>query len=243
MSEWCVKLEGHKFDLEDLPTWFSSPDLKVIEENGEYYLKSREFNSFPEASVVRERAKEILQDINGAAKVHSSEFQPISIGSIMRIDENGRHHYYQEFTETIKLRDKTYVEITKSCSVEEEQETREIIPVESWVTKAKQDRNVKKILRFWSTEETTWFFLYNILDAIEEDIGCKVHEKGWAADNQVNQFTHTANCYAALGLDSRHGRDFKPPDRPMEFSEAQNLIRNITCSWLCEKVGSLSENK
>lgn len=236
MSEWLVPLEGHKFDLEELPRWFTSPDLEVIEEEGNYYLKSNEFNSFSESSEVRERAEELLQDINGAAKIYSSEYRPINIGSLIKIDENGIRHHYKEVKETINVRGKGYVEVTKADTSEGGQESREIIPVESWVAKAKQDRIIKKVLRFWSTEKISWFNLYNILEAIEEDIDCEVHEKGWASNNEVNRFTHTANCYSVLGLESRHGRDFEPPSKPIDLSDAISLIRKITNNWLREKL-------
>lgn len=235
MAEWLIQLSGEKFDLEEFPKWFTSPDMEVFEEKGNYYLKSNEFNSFAEAYEVRERAEELLQDINGAAKIYSSEFQPINIGSLMKIDENGIRHYYQEVKETIKVRGKAYVEITKADTSEEKQESRELIPVESWVAKAKQDKIVKKVLRFWSTEKISWFNLYNILDAIKEDISCEVHEKGWALNYEVNRFTRTANCYAVLGLESRHGRDFEPPQKPMGLGEAESLIRKISNNWLREK--------
>jgi hypothetical protein len=73
------------------------------------------------------------------------------------------------------------------------------------------------------------------LDAIKEDIGSEVHKKGWASKNEVDLFKHTANCYAVLGLESRHGRDFKQPQKPMELGEAESLIRKITNSWLLDK--------
>jgi hypothetical protein len=235
MTQWAVQLTGHKFDLEDLPTWFTSPDIEVIEENGEYYLKSIDFEAFSNGADARERAKELLEEINGAGKLFSSQFRPVNIGG--KIREGDKTHIYLEAEPgEIRVKGSAVVVIAHSGQVEQDSSKKETPAAAAWVGLSKKERNVKKVLRFWSAARLNWFVLYNILDVIEEDIGCEVHEKGFAPGGEVERFTRTANSYAVLGLQSRHGRHFAPPKKPMEFTEAETFIRNITNKWISSKL-------
>lgn len=236
MSEWLVQLSGHKFDLEELPKLFSSPDLEVVEDKGKYYLKSSEFNSLTDASKVRTKAKKSLEFINGAMKIKSSDFQPVSIGGIERTEDDRPRTQYI-LPESIRERSKVSgnLSVVKAGPREEEETTKRVITPESWVMLAKQDKNVAKVLRFFS-KELTWDNLYKIWEAMEEDQGNKIFLKGWASEKKIERFTRTANSYLAIGDKARHAHEKNlPPKKPMKLSEAESLIRTIVNSWISEK--------
>ncbi len=69
----AVRLEGHRFDLDDLSRWFSQLDHKVRSEDGKYYLTSAVFEHCTTSTAVWELADQIVERINGAAKAFSSD--------------------------------------------------------------------------------------------------------------------------------------------------------------------------
>jgi hypothetical protein len=77
MPEWLVRLEGEKFDLEDLPSLLCSPENTVIEEDSSYYLKSSQFKSLGSADEVRERAIDMIEKLNGAVKRQNRGGHPV----------------------------------------------------------------------------------------------------------------------------------------------------------------------
>lgn len=213
MAEWRIQLSGDKFDLDELPRWFTSEELKVKEENGKYYLKSSELNLLTEASKVKEQAEKFLKFINGAGKIKDSKFKPVSIGRIEKAEANGRSMQYL-FPESINGRSKVSgdLSVIKAGSSEEEQTTIRISYVESWVTLTSKDKNVAKVLSFFC-KELNWQNLYKIWEVIEEEQGSKVFEKGWASEKKISDFTQTANSYLAIGDEARHGYEKIPIPR------------------------------
>jgi hypothetical protein len=79
--EWLVRLEGHEFDLEDLPQWFSQLDHKVRSEDGNYYLFSSKFDHCATNAALLELAKQIVERINGAVKAFKPGFRSVQVGS------------------------------------------------------------------------------------------------------------------------------------------------------------------
>lgn len=241
MSEWLVQLRGEKFDLEELPGLFTLDNLKIVEDKGKYYLKSKKFNSIAEASKIKVRAEKLLKLINGAVKIHDSKFQPVSIGGIEKIEKNGRSSQYL-FPESIKSRSRVSgnLSVIKAGSGQKEKSTKKISSAESWVEYANQDKNLAKVLGFFSYKKSTWENLYKIYEVIEEDMGAGIHKKGWAIKSKINIFTQTANSYLAISDESRHAHEKIPaPKIPMKLPEAKSLIRSIVHNWLREK----SKNK
>jgi hypothetical protein len=70
MTERLVRLKGHRFDLEEPSEHFTSDELNVRQdEDGYYYLRSSDLNQLSDSSAVEERGRELLEYMNGAAKL------------------------------------------------------------------------------------------------------------------------------------------------------------------------------
>jgi hypothetical protein len=77
MPEWSVRLKGHEFDLEELSDHFRSSERNVTkDEDGHYYLRSTDFDSMADDEAVRERALELVELMNRAAKFHAGDGLP-----------------------------------------------------------------------------------------------------------------------------------------------------------------------
>jgi len=94
MPKWLVRLKGERFDIEDLPKLLRSPEVRVVEENGSFYLESSEFNSLTLAEEVRERGRTLIKLINGVSKFNRNNFLGISEDAITRVEDDGKRHNY-----------------------------------------------------------------------------------------------------------------------------------------------------
>jgi len=116
MPKWLVRLQGERFDLEDLPSLVCSPEHTVIEEDGSYYLKSSDFDSLGSADEVRDRALTIVKMLNGAMKLHIPGFRGVSEAGVTLIEEDGRRHHYVYLEGSITLRSKVSANATVTGS-------------------------------------------------------------------------------------------------------------------------------
>ncbi|MCJ7637237.1 MAG: hypothetical protein MUO21_07075, partial [Nitrososphaeraceae archaeon] len=94
MPKWLVRLKGERFDLEDFPKLLRSPEVRVIEESGSFYLESSEFDSLTLAEEVRERGRALIKLINGVSKFNRKSFLSISEDCITRVEDDGKRHNY-----------------------------------------------------------------------------------------------------------------------------------------------------
>jgi len=81
--------------------------------------------------------------------------------------------------------------------------------------------------------------LYKAYEVVREDVGGEkqIAGAGWAFQKDQGRFRHTANSYAALGDEARHGVQSEgTPSRLMSYPEAWDFIRKLIKRWLDERV-------
>lgn len=149
MPEWLVRLQGDQFDLEDLSRHLSSFDLNVAEKDGHYHLRSADFDLMTDYGAVRERATELFEHINSAAKYVDPSFRDISFDFITRIDEDGKRMHFKVAVVTAGSRVRATVPpLTADGTVATVDPPQHPSEVESLVALVEQDEKVAKALRF-----------------------------------------------------------------------------------------------
>ncbi len=233
--EWMVCIKGEHFVLKELSKSLASPELSVIKEENEYYLKSRCFNQMSNADEVRNKADELLSLINGASKLVLRARKPIKIHSVVYIgDDSKRKRTYFDLGLEIPIHSQVSVVVNGV-----EQEIHQADPILDWINVAQVNVNVAKVLRLLSNFGYDWVNLYRIYEVIEDDVkgSSKVIQEGWATEAAIRRFKSTANSAGAAGDSARHGKDTtQPPKNPMTFSEAKSLIETILHNWLRSKI-------
>ncbi len=106
MPRWLVRLKGERFDIEDLPEFLRSSELKVVEENGAFYLQSSEFDFLTSPDEVRERGRALIKLINGVAKFDRDNYRDVSEDGITKVEDDGRSHHYVFLENAITVRAK-----------------------------------------------------------------------------------------------------------------------------------------
>jgi hypothetical protein len=224
MAEWLVRLLGSEWDLQWLPRFVRSANWTVSEQEGSYCLKSPYFNALVEAKEVEIRAQEVLDRINGLAKIHIDGFRSVTIGALtLAHPDGGRDHFA-----TMSVRARITVDVAKDDAADSSAQ------IEAWascIEFAAEDERIAKVLRIFGCREMDWRELYNVLEVIADDAGHEIDN--WASKNAIRNFKHTACSPTALGDDARHGTEATlPPRRPPSLAEADSFIRDIAIKWL-----------
>jgi len=236
MPKWLIRLKGERFDLEDFPKLLCSPEVKIVEENGSFYLESSEFNSLTLAEEVRERGRALIKLINGVLKFNRNNFLGISEDGITRVEDDGKRHNYVFFEGTATIRTKVSVQLTAIATDGSEKVTSQPSALESLLEVAQKHNDVADALSFY--RDGTWSSLYKSYEIIRDDV-CGKHQiikNGWSVESDINRFTQTAQSRAALGDSARHAsKKYIPPPQPMTLLEARKLIKTILSRWISSK--------
>ena len=237
MPKWLVRLKGERFDLEDFPKLLRSPEVRVVEENGSFYLESSEFNSLTSAEEVRERGRELIKLINGVAKFNRDNFLGISEDAITRVEDDGKRHHYVFLEGTATIRTKVSAQLTVIAADGSEKVAIQPSALESLLEVAQKHNVVAKALSFY--RDDTWSSLYKSYETIKGDVGGKqqIIKNGWVVKSDINRFTQTVQSEAAIGDSARHAasKKYKPPAQPMTLLEARALIKTILSRWVSSK--------
>jgi hypothetical protein len=241
--EWLVRLEGDEWSLEDLPKWFSQLDHKVRLEDGKYYLVSSAFDHCATSAEVWERAEQIVERINGAAKACDPHFRPVQIaGEVAQVHDDGRRQMGRSKASAVSA---------TASSGTPPQPSRPERLVAMWDT-ACPTGPVRRALDAWLLP-TTWQQLRHICDAIREDVapgkdGKQAWEKmarvmapmvGMAEatlNDELWRFNKTLVKPEHVGAHALHGYTRGPITNPMSMDEAKGFIRRLFDAWLSTKI-------
>jgi hypothetical protein len=100
---------------------------------------------------------------------------------------------------------------------------------------ADRDPLVARVLRLvdlmlLGDEDIDWSAAYSALETIETDARNDCAD--WYTTGQRRRFTGTANSIEAVGIRSRHGRNYDAPRNPMSPVEASWFIRGAAAQWI-----------
>lgn len=241
MKNWHVRLIGHGFDLEDLSTQEGSPDWIIFKEEGDYFLKSSAFDNLNNAEKVHEVAADILDRLNGLAKLRFESFQPLETGAVSYINDDGKRHQFVSLSATLTMRSRLSVRATvikPDGTVDTSDKKRPSI-IELGYSITQKDANAAEALRIFGSLEANWFNLYKVFEIIRDDVGghAQLIRARWVSKNNIGRFTGTAQSSDILGDEARHARyRGGPPSDPMSLPEAKSFIKTILEQWIKSKI-------
>lgn len=233
MSKWQVELTGHQFDLEDLPRWFTAPELRVVEQDGHFLLEAEQFDDLHESAAVHAAARELLPRINGVAKLKNGSFRDVAVGSAVReLDEEGlQRQHAVVLAGTVELRSKVNAVLVRVGEDEPPVPAPGSLDTDQWLRVGDTDPDAREVLSIWGGRPHDWVNLYKVYEIVRSRADVKANR--WASDEELNRFTRTANHPEAGGEGARHGRtNTDPPPKPMSLAEADALVGRIVIAWL-----------
>jgi hypothetical protein len=113
------------------------------DEDGHYYLRSSDFDSLIDDGAVRERALELVEHMNWAAKFHFGDgYRPVEVDAIIQIDEEGNRRQHITLTSSLEARSRLSAELTVGKEGDVADSPHPPSEVESMVTLAERDDRV-----------------------------------------------------------------------------------------------------
>lgn len=236
MAEWHVNLQGDDFDLVELAARFASHDPFIQREDTAYYLLADELNTLEDPCDVLTAAEGILLPLNGLAKLLLNTRRPLTVGSLYRIDGNGknRHDLLSEAGSLIEG-----AAPLKPGSDETNETMQQHDTMHAQLSLARRYEQVKQALSLFAKATQTWKDFYPIFEIMQSDLGgeAALVDTGWTTRNHVTRFTRTVNSPAASGETSRHRvPKGATPQRPMTASEGKEFITSLMIKWMESKL-------
>jgi len=162
MTPWMIEIDGERFDLQELLRLNTLPDISITEENGRYYLRADEFNSYTEARDVLNRGTELLKVINGIAQLEIRNWENVRLRGLARDEANSTRTQFL-FPESIRGRSRVSANLTVTKSDGTVEASSPKSPLEAFLEIAKKDGNVEKGSSILSRIYQAVFWIYTSL--------------------------------------------------------------------------------
>jgi hypothetical protein len=241
---WMVRLSGPKPSLEKLGRVFAEGRHRVSEEEGHRWLTSSELAACDWEREAWDVAERIVDRINRAAMAVESEFEPVRIGALIKVDHRGAKHCHfvaRPGTGRILLRAPTIgPSHTQLVALQEREERR-------------PDSAVTRALEQWSLPEQTPTSLNNVLEILREDTsgGDPDNGRAWKKmaeliaplvgmlepqlHDELRRCRESLHNYASMGPLARHAGS-RPVRNPMNLGQAKAFVHRLLLAWLGSKV-------
>lgn len=229
---WVVPLAGHKFDLEDLPRWFSGQDVRVAPHEDGFALVIPISVIGASYEPVLAFAETHLSLVNGVGRLLSPKFRPVSLTSkVLGLNSSGVVSHTVVAVGGVEMRMKAgAVGVALGGVIQPDPSEGLATPL---LRAASRSTRAHDALVIAGRQDLTWSELYLLFELVQAEVGSKMYERGWISKSDANQFTHTANSYSVLRTASRHGKDRgDPPRNPMQLATAVGLVRALVLPWL-----------
>lgn len=238
--KWEVDIIGDPGDLRMLSEGMRSGNISICEREGEFVLRSTQFDSFQDANDVRTYAQQIVSSLSGYSRLVLGAHKPIKVGSVVIVRDDGTKNVFVQL-EPLTIRARVSlpsVAVTRADGTVEHH--RPADSVEDWLEAAKQNPAVAKALRLRNADSLSWVELCRIYEVVEGDAdGSHIVTSG-REHSEIARFTHTANSVGACGDQARHGKETtQPPKNPISLSQARSLIDRLLKTWIARKAVSV----
>ena len=232
VKSWLVPLAGHRFDLEDLPRWFSGQDVHVAPFEDGFALVIPATVIGMSYEPVYAFAEERLSLVNGVGRLLSPKFRAVSLTNHVKgINGDGTVCHTVVAAGTAEVRIKAHaagVALGGEASID---------PAEGLAAPllraAEQSDRAHDALVIAGRPDLTWSELYLLFELVEAEVGGQMIDRRWISKANAVLFSRTANSYSVLGVAGRHGKDRgDAPSKPMKYDAAVQLIRKLVLAWM-----------
>jgi hypothetical protein len=240
--DWLIELGGDKLGLRALSRLLRSPDCRISEEGGRYYLRAADLGSLTDASDVKRTATERIAQLTGAANALFGNIEPVEVVRVIRVEPEGNPPTQFILPGSIVMRGRGLLMASGEAS-DTTMSSSERTALESWDAIANRDAAVGKALRSFASGEGNPYELWKVYEIVRDDLGGKksgkkrIIDNGWATTEEIEAFEHALNCPVALGDKARHAVKDCTEETHMPLARAESLVRGILVAWVGGKAG------
>ena len=229
MHKWQAELSGHPHDLEELPGAFTEPDLRVITDEGHYYMETAAFDDLANAVDVQTVAGELLRRLNGAALLGIPGFRRVSISGHFR-EQSGAatHQHAVVLAGTIDVRAKVHAPTILIDGESPPAPTPGPSVSDQRIRKVRSNAHADRAVELWGDPHDTTN-LWKVWELIRQYSGLR------SAQGQVCRLRTGLNDARASGEAARHevpDPKYAPHPNPMSVAEAEAFLGDLLKQWL-----------
>jgi hypothetical protein len=222
---WQVGLEGEPVDINGLAAAFSDRPLRVMEDDGTFWLEAEELEHLSDHAQVKSAAERLITRLNGAMRLGNPSYQNVKLGNLREQRADGTHAV-STFIEPGTISIRASVLPPKILGGVPTKQLGD--PARSYMGAAAGDPDADEALDLWANEPHNWVNLSKVFEIIRARDGFDPS----VSKSQLDRFRHTANHEGAAGRQARHARlGTDPPKHPMTALEAEALMRRLLQSW------------
>ena len=222
MSEWQIHVEGGEKEIRLLEGLLSAAPFKFEKAEERNFLTLPDVPADATSEAIKAAADQLIEMVNGAARLYYPNFEPIKYVSVTRPKDDGTRQGYGYLT--AQVGDNVFTVVNPGDTM-----------LHDWVEFGLTDDDVARALYLYGALEPSWKNLYMVIEVIEDDLGGETNliGVGIVSHADLKLFKHTANSYRALGSDARHATlATDPPKSSMSLASAKNLVRELMRAWV-----------
>jgi hypothetical protein len=203
--KWTVTLKGDSWGLKSL----AGLGVGVTEEGHAFVLRSPDLDSLKEAGAVPERAIELIEVLNGLARITLAAYDPVEVGPITANDGSDMHYLFTG--DTLSLRGREGHELVDAATGQPIARPKAFPDLLKQAAIALQDLNIRRALRFFNSSINPTN-LWKVYEVIRDDAGGKgqIVSKQWATEDQIERF-RSVHSPSAFGDAARHAVEKQAP--------------------------------
>ena len=222
---WGVKLEGDRFDVDDLKERLPSPFTPWVEEYSDaggagLVLRSRDWAAIAEARAVYMDADRVLERLHGEALLYDSEAKRVQPGQVFKFWADGRR-------DTIIILQGAQLKITlgriraRVTGMTDDPSPPTETETQRWFQDAEAN-DVQADLFLHISRCASWFDIYKVMELTRrmKENKSKLKVTLGNDNSEWDRIWQTANCY-------RHAPDslkYPFPNPPAELAEARLFV-------------------
>ena len=231
---WYVQIDGHALDVDDWVRTLNAPfdPVALKDPRGGTMLTTVDFDETDAADQVREKALALVARLNGAMALWNGT-KPLTMGGVIRIDDQGRRHAFVYVESAISLSRASVVGVGMAIGSDGEPVRSKPEPslVQRWTEISDTEIDLADLLEQIGRADN-WYDIYKACELVQHLVKGKhaLRRLLGSEASRYDDMAATANFY-------RHARAHKPK-RFYKLSEAQSLLRQVARHAIDHKLAS-----
>ena len=231
-----VVLLGQVFDLERVEKVLAGAEVRIIHEEGGFFLEAPEITQAADATEARGCADALARELSGLLSLEFTLATPLTAGSVIEIGDDGSRSVYG-FAMAQAATAVAVAGMPTTTGDEHAQPRDRAIDVG---LRQRSDPRVAEVAWFLA-EGPSWVSIGKIIDTVSDDVGSQhlLREKNWIPKTDFRRITLTANAKETAREGGRHAMEAislsKSDLSPITLDEAWHALTRLVNAWLSDR--------
>jgi hypothetical protein len=229
-----AELTGHEFDLDALARLLPTGHVRVLAENGSYYLVADAIDNPPEGMTYYEVAPRMLDQVNGLARTADPAYQHVRLTDVYLEGEH-RHVTVRPDSVVVRVRVGTpTISVFDADGRQVPQPSSQSLGPRRAAVAAAYPHVAEALAILGQPGPLGWVEAYKVFEIVRDAVKpTKLEQSGLATRYEISAFKASANRPDISGADARHARTSGgTPHRTMKLQEARVFVSELVRKWI-----------